>query len=125
MLGYDTYEDDRSFEKKGLTGSVSRYAVDKMLYPCIILINTKDTPIPVFKIETLKQMFTTSQGYDESEFTIHLYFFDDISNTNVKIGQIMPKQVKSCLSLFENNQIEGYYDEETKLTDGYLYVLAE
>ena len=75
-LGYETFEDNRSFEQKGLTGDVQRFTTTKMEYPCYILNSTEDNPIKMFKMQTLTRMYASSKIYDEalSNNLIHIYF---------------------------------------------------
>lgn len=123
--GYEVYEDKRNFEQKGLTGTVSRYATEKMRYPCYVIGTDNEHPVEKFKIDVLRSMFKTADVYNEEESkrAIALYFAqgDEIA----RLGQIYPKQVKPFLQLFENCLVTGYFDANTKLIDDYLYVLAE
>ena len=124
-LGYDVYEDNREFEQKGLTGEVKRYTTGKLDYPCYIIYSEDDNQVEMYKIQVLRQMFSTSKTYVESDAKsmINLYFSQ--GSKMAKLGIIQPKQVKSFLKLFESNIVEGYYDADTVLKDDYLYVLAE
>lgn len=124
-LGYDTYEDNRSFEQDGLTGEVKRYATEGMNFPCYIINCDSEHTVEAFKIKVLKNMFSAIRAYDEEEakLAISLYFHQ--GDKTAKLGQIYPKQVKSFLKLFESNFVEGYLSENKKLEGEYLYVLAE
>lgn len=120
MVGYDVAEDSRSFEKKGLTGTVMRYTTDDLKFPCYIV----SAPFEKYKLKVLQSMFQKVESYDEEEskLEIHLYFEDEKSC--VGFGKIYPRQVKSFLQLFSTNKIVGYYDKDKKLEGDYLFVLG-
>lgn len=123
-LGYETYEDNRDFEQKGLTGNVRRYTTTKMDFPCYIICASEEHPVKMHSIETLKQMFPNMKVYDETiaNSLIQIYFNKD--DKTIKLGAIQPSQVKTFLKLFEACDVDGFIDKDTKLTDMYLYVLA-
>lgn len=124
-LGYETYEDNRDFEQKGLTGNVARYSTENMSFPCYIICATSDNKVDMYKIQVLKKMFINSSNFDEEVMlsAINVYYNQD--NQTIRLGKIFPKQVKSFLKLFEGNIIEGYYDKDNKLEEEYLYVLSD
>lgn len=124
-LGYETYEDNRSFEQKGLTGSVKRFTTDKMEYPCFIIQSTDDNPVKLFKMQTLQRMFATTKVYDESLTDSLIYLYFSTAGKIAKVGSIRPSQVKPILSLFEGNNVIGFLDKDTQLEGMHLYVLAE
>ena len=121
-LGYETYEDNRSFEKTGITGNVKRYTVESMSYPCYI-ISLSDT-IARYKLEVLRKMFSVTKNYNEdlANSAISIYF--DSGDKLIKFGRIFPTQVKSFLKLFETEDIKGFLNSEKLLQGDYLYVLA-
>lgn len=114
MLGYDVYDDERDFESE----EVKRYTTTKMEYPCYIISGN----VEMFKFNVLKNMFNNSTQLIEGLQTIDIYF--EQGDQMVKLGKIIPSQVKSFISLFKNAKIVGYFDEDTKLEGDYLYVLA-
>lgn len=124
-LGFDVYEDNRSFEKEGITGSVKRYTTTKMDFPCYVIVSSEANQVEEFKISVLQKMFETVKVYDEEEAkrAIFLYFSDGMRT--VKLGRIKPSQVKSFLKLFEKNNVDGYYSRDKELVGDYRYVLAE
>lgn len=124
-LGYDVYEDDRSFEQKGLTGQVRRYTTTNMNFPCFIICNSDEKPVKAHSINTLKKMFPSLKTYDESvaNSLIHIYF--NQADKTAKLGVIFPSQVKTFLRLFEYCDVDGYMNSDTKLDGMYRYVLAE
>ena len=125
-LGYETYEDTRDFEQEGLTGEVARYSTEHMTFPCFIICSTEDNIVEEYKTKTVKSMFVSpSDKFDEETFNSVINIYFHIQGQTIRYGKILPKQVKSFLKLFEGNIVEGYYDKDTKLTDDYLYVLAE
>lgn len=115
MLGYDTYEDNRTFETED---KVKRYTTSKMEFPCLILSGQ----IEMFKFNVLKNMFNSSTQLIEGLQTIDIYY--EQGDKVVKLGKITSQQVKSFLSLFSNANIVGYLDKDTKLEGDYLYVLT-
>lgn len=122
-IGYDVYEDNRSFEHEGLTGTVKRYVTESMKFPCIIIEYSEDKPIEKYKLEALKQMFKLTQAFDEDAIEgVTIYYSQD--SKTVRLGQVTPRQVKAFLNLFENNNLVGYYDKDTILVDEKIYVLA-
>ena len=125
QLGYDVYEDDRSFEQDGLTGNVKKYAIDKMSFPCFILMADQEHPVPMYKIKVLKQMSGSIKIYDEDEANMAIDIYFNQNNQTISICKIFPKQVKSFLKLFEGTLIDGYLNKETQLTGNYLYVLSD
>lgn len=120
-LEIDVYEDNREFNQE----KVTRYSTAKMEFPCYIIISTDEKPIKAYTLQILKQMFSSTSTFDEdvSKLLINLYFCQ--GEKTVKFGTIQPSQVKSFLKLFQDNEIEGFYDEKTKLTGELLYVLSD
>lgn len=121
QLGYDVYEDNREFE----SARVQRYSMTDMMFPCYIVCVSDEKPLKKYTLDILSKMFVRTESYDESVLnsTIHLYFSQ--GNKTVKFGLIQSSQAKTFLKLFENNDIEGFYDENTALSGDMLYVLAE
>lgn len=119
-IGYDVEENNRDFEKAGLTGTVTRYTKSNLVYPCYIV----EAPFEKYKLQVLKSMFQNIDTYSEedSHLAIQLYFEE--GGKKVGLGKIYPRQVKSFLQLFSSNKIIGYYDEKTKLEGDHLYVLG-
>lgn len=124
-LGYNVYSDDRDFEQEGLTGEVKRYSVESMSFPCFIVCSTTEVPVEMYKVKVLKNMLATSSSSSEllTSNTINIYYSQD--SQVVTLGKILSNQVKSFLSLFENNIVDGYLDENTKLEGMHLYVLSD
>ena len=124
-LGYEVYEDDRSFEAEGITGNVRRYSTDKMVFPCYIMKSHEANLVPLYKIQTLQNMFKTGTkqfNEEDGNSTITIYFEQD--GTTLRLGHILPIQVKPFLTLMEGNDVVGFLDKDTFLEDDYLYVLA-
>lgn len=119
-LGYDTFEDKREFESQ----KVTRYATTSMSFPCYVIHMTPEHPIKRYTLEMLQHMFLSSVSTAEAgqDLSIHIYIVKD--SMTAKVGQIQPEQVKSFLRLFESNEIDGYFTEDTLLTGDLLYALA-
>lgn len=126
-LGYETYEDNRDFEQDGLTGTVRKYITEDRQYPCYIVNMTAEHNVPKYKIEVLQKMFKTVDTYDEEEAKLVISVYISDGSKTLRLGQITPKQVKPFLRLFDDDieQVSGYFDANTELTDEYLYVLSE
>lgn len=124
-IGYDSYVDTRNFDQEGITGEVSRFTVEEMLYPNIILIQDKDYPIQEHKIKVLASMFAceVTQVDEESAGAIFVYYGE--AGKLVHIGRVFPRQVKPLLRLFEENKKQGYLSKDKELYGDYLYVLSE
>jgi hypothetical protein len=123
-LGFDTYEDNREFEKKGLTGDVRRYTTAKMEFPCFILCSSEEHPIQMHSIDALRRMFPTSKVYDETiaNSLIHIYF--NQGDRTAKLGCIQPGQVKTFLRLFDGCDLDCFLNSEKQLTGMYMYILS-
>lgn len=125
-LGYDVYDDSkRSFDQNGLTGEVKRYTTASMAFPCLIICSTPEKPVKLHNLETLRMMLPKSKLYDEdmAKSMINIYF--NQGDKTAKLGVIQPKQVKTFLKLFKDNDVDGYLSSDKKLEGMYLYVLSE
>lgn len=122
---YEVYEDKRSFEQEGLTGTVKRYITEKMEFPCFILASDEAHRVESYKIVTLKTMCSLSNKLDKNntETGINLYYSE--GDKTVRFGRIMSKQVKPFLKLFEGNQVLCFLNKDTELVDQYMYILAD
>ena len=119
-IGYDIEDSNRSFEKKGLTGTVTRYTTDDLKFPCYIV----SAPFEKYKLKVLKSMYQKVESYDEEESRLAIYLYFEEGGKRVGLGKIYPRQVKSFLQLFSTNKIVGFYDKDTVLENDYLYVLG-
>ena len=124
-LGFDTYEDNRSFEQKGLTGEVKRYSTGKLEYPNIIIVATEEKPVEMYKFKVLHEMFGALKSYNEDEANLKIHMYFKQGSQLAKVGIIQPKQVKSVMKLFDSNLVEGFFDADTELIGDYIYVLSE
>lgn len=120
-LGYDTFEDEnRSFEKKGITGQVQRYTRGSMTYPCYIVRSEPDKPVGKHQIAVLKNMFGIA--VDKDDDVIYVYFSQ--GGKLARIGKIQSYQVKAFMRLFNNNYVDCFLDADTELTGDYRYALS-
>lgn len=126
MRGYDVqdYNNARDYTRKGITDKVTRYVVKSRDFPNITIINDKSKPLGKHKIPVFSAMVSANKDIteDEANNLISLYVSD--SGRTVKLGTVMPSQIKSLLMLCEDNLVEGYLNESTKLEGDYLYVLS-
>lgn len=124
-LGYDTFDDSRTFDKQGITGQVQRYSREAMNYPCYIIRSEDENKVGMHQITVLKNMFETIVEYDKNaeDNSIYIYFYQ--ADKMVRIGKIVPRQVKAFLRLFSDNLVDCFLDKDTELTGDYLYVLSE
>lgn len=122
-LGFETYEDNRNFEKSGLTGVVKRYTTESIEYPCFII--TLSDSIAKYKLDVLRRMFAMSGSFNENLTNLSIGIYFDSGDNLIKFGKIYPAQVKSFLKLFETEKIIGFYSKDKVLENEYLYVLAE
>lgn len=125
-LGFDVAEEQRTFVKEGMTGEVRRYTQEKMSYPCYILVNSEEKPVEMHKIKVLPSMFKTGEisGTTNLEVQgISIYYRE--GEKTIKLGKIMPRQVKGFLRLFDGNVIDGFVDAKTPISGDYLYVLSD
>lgn len=122
---YEVYEDKRSFEQEGLTGTVKRYITEKMEFPCFVLASDENHKVESYKILTLKTMCSLSNKLDKNntETGINLYYSE--GEKTVRFGRIMSKQVKPFLQLFNENQVLCFLNKDTELVDQYMYILAD
>lgn len=123
-LGYEVYEDTRSFEKVGFSGVVKRYTTESMRFPCYI-VDADKTEIEEYRLKIITNMFKTSSAVDVAEDDSTVSIYVKMQDKTVRLGQINSTQVKAFLKLFETKFVVGYYDENTELLDDYLYVLAQ
>ena len=126
-LGYEVYEDDRDFEKEGITGEVSKYSLTNLQYPCLMAISVKDNELPRYRVEVLHHMIQSihTDNFDADLLDSRIHIYIAIEDKIYKLGQLFPKQVKSFLSLFDGFLVRGYLDKDTELEGMYLYTLAE
>lgn len=123
-LGYDSYDDERSFEQEGITGEVTRFPVENEKFPNIILIQDEAKPIPQHRMQVLPSMFACSVPTDGSSASpIYIYYSEN--GKTIHIGRIFPRQVRAFLRLFSGNKVIGNLDKDTPLEGSYLYVLSE
>lgn len=128
-IGYEVTEDERNFEKDGLTGQVSRFSSQTIQYPCYVIRSTPENPVPEYKAEALKGMLNQikvdngTEQYDINKIQ-NIMIYMDFENNRFGLGSITPSQVKSFLTSFQDNDVVGYFDENTELSGQNLYVLA-
>jgi hypothetical protein len=121
MVGYEVEEQERSFEQKGITGVVTRGAIEQCQFPCIILATSKESQIPRYKLNVLATMIKNNNEVIENPISLYLSGGDKI----MRLGIIAPRQVKAILDLFKENEKVGYLNKNKKLDGNYLYVLSE
>ena len=124
-LGYDVYEDKRDFQQDGLTGEVKRFVTESMQFPCFIIVSEPEHPVEVVRLTVLRNMSAIVDKYNEEEANSMISVYFTMQGKTAYIGKILPRQVKSFLSLFSNNRVDGYYDKDTILDGDMRYTLSE
>lgn len=132
-VGYEVKETERSYEQQGITGTVTRGAIENCKYPCMILYSTEESQLPKYKLNVLQSMLKastviqkTEQSADEvveDNRNIYLYLTNTVKT--VRLGSINPKQVKSIINLFQDCKLEAYLNKDKKLEGQYIYVLSD
>lgn len=126
-VGYDvdtSKKTGRKFEREGITGVVKRYEEDKVSYPYIKVINTEDAPVKKHTVKALSVMFASGELLSqEADKLIALYL--EYSGKTLKLGTILPRQVKPILNMFKGQRIIGMLDKNTILEGDYVYILSD
>ena len=121
-IGYDVDEVERDSEQKGITGTVTRGAIEKCSFPCIILYSTDKDSLPKYKLSVLSSMIKTSQNITINN-PIYLYLTN--GEKVIKLGIVADNQIKGIYDLFDGNRMDVYLNKDKLLDDKYKYVLAE
>lgn len=121
-IGYDVEEKERSYEQAGITGTVTRGAIEKCSFPCIILYSTKESVLPRYKLNVLASMLKTGESL-VIENPVSLYLTNN--EKVMQLGIVGSNQIKGLYSLFEDNKMDVYLSKDKKLDDKYKYILAE
>lgn len=121
-IGYDVDEVERDYEQKGITGTVTRGAIEKCSFPCIILYSTDKDSLPKYKLSVLSSMIKTSQNITINN-PIYLYLTN--GEKVIKLGIAADNQIKGIYDLFDGNRMDVYLNKDKLLDDKYKYVLAE
>lgn len=121
-IGYDVDEVERNYEQKGITGTVTRGAIEKCSFPCIILYSTDEDSLPRYKLNVLSSMIKTSQNVTINN-PIYLYLTN--GEKVIKLGIVADNQIKGIYDLFDGNRMDVYLNKDKLLDDKYKYVLAE
>ncbi len=124
---YEIYEDTRDFEEQGITGEVTRYQIVDMEYPAFILENTTEKPIPMYALMTLKSLLFDSKAreYDSNELRnmISMYFKENA--TVVKLGVMLPRNVKSFINFFEKYDLKCFINKDKEVKGDKMFILSD
>jgi hypothetical protein len=125
MVGYEIEEKERDYEQKGITGEVSRGAVELCKFPCIILYSTDEQQLPKYKLSVLSAMMKSNEVSKDltEKNNIHLYLTNGVKTA--RLGGVSGRQIKSILSLFEGCRMDAYLNKDKKLEGQYIYVLSD
>jgi len=123
-LGFDVHEEERSYDQKGITDNVTRYAIKNMEFPCYI-VDCSEKMIEQYKIDVLKNMFKSSIKFGDSVESDAVSIYFKQGSTTIKLGSIFSNQVKPFLQLMNGMPIVGFLDKDTILEGDYIYVLAD
>lgn len=113
-------DDTEVQEVKGITDQVTEYVYTNLSYPCIIF--KKNFSCPKHQMKVLSNM-VQSHGVTKD---ITLYFEKDNGTAEsdlFKIGMISGLQVDSLLSIFDLQNLIGFYSEGILLEGDKLYTL--
>lgn len=121
-IGYDVEETERSYEQKGITGTVTRGAIEKCNFPCIILYSTTEEALPRYKLNVLSAMIKTGENIVIDK-PIYLYLTNGAKV--IKLGMVSDRQIKGIYDLFEGNKMDVYLNKDRMLNEEYRYILAE
>lgn len=121
----DSYNDNRSFDVDGITGSVSKYIKEDVSYPYFVLEATEECPVPLNRLQVLPNLFGTTQIVSGISTATPVTIYYKAEGKVIKLGKLAARQVKSFLRLFEGNIIRGMYDASTPLEGDMLYVLSD
>ena len=113
---YGEDEDAVVGEKKGITGEVTSYAYTNLAYPCFMF--KQGFTCERHKMKVLSNMIN-AKGYNKD---IAIYFRE--GEDTFKIGAISGQQVSFLLDIIGLDNLEGYYDDGTKLEGSKMYVLC-
>lgn len=115
-VGYEAYEDNRTFEKdKGYLEGVS--------YPCMIVNLGSQITIPKSRMVTLKGMMDSANvAIGITAEPVNLYFRTD---KLMLVGKLQARQIKSFLKLFSEVEIQGFLNKDTELLGDKLYILSD
>lgn len=118
---YDVDEDNRNYEREGLTDKITPYSYVDKEYPNIVL-DIENKELPKYKVEALTVMVSAKITAEEESNMISLYL--KIQNNLMKLGKIHKRQVKAIKKLFKDYKVMGYLDKDTELKDELIYVLS-
>lgn len=104
-------------EEKTNKGTVERYSVTGLVYPCFVL--SAETELPKHVVSALSRMIESSLMVED---LIKVY----VSNKGelLSIGGISPIQVKAVIDLLGRDTISAYYEEGYLLEGDLIYVLS-
>lgn len=133
-LGYDVKEVDRDYSISGVTGKVTKFMMEEMEFPCIVIDMTKQIPSKP-KLDLLATLFSNvnADSIVGNPITVSALIQikpDDDSTINYKkLGKVQPRQVKSLLKMFLTGEspyeVFAYTDKNTKLEGALVYALAD
>ncbi len=121
-VGYELYEDKRDFIQEGLTGDVSRYAKEGMQFPCFVLCSTPQK----YKLNMLRTMFKAHDRIRQTdeESVNNVVVYAKTKKKTVRMGVLMQQQVRPFLTLFEKDDVKGYFSRDVQLEGDMLYTLC-
>lgn len=126
-VGFDVHVDNRTFEQEGITGNVSRYSKVDVKYPYFMIINAEDNKIPLYRMRTLPALLVNAKSkeisIEEDKKSIEVYFKD--KDRVVRLGKILPRQVRGFLDLFESYNIECMLNAGQRLEGEMMYILSD
>lgn len=109
-------DDVKETKIKGITGDVTDFTYTNVSFPCLLF--NDDFSCPKHKLTVIQNMVNSTVGTKD----ISIYFRD--KGDLYKIGMIDGLQVSAFLEVVGEENVTGYFDEKTKLTNSMLYTLC-
>lgn len=115
-VGYEVYEDKRTFEK-------DKDCLDGLSYPCMIVELGTEITVPKSRMLTLKGMMDSANvSIGVCAEPVNLYFRTD---KLMLVGKLQARQIKSFLKLFNEVPIKGFLSKDVELVGDKLYILSD
>jgi hypothetical protein len=112
-------------EVKGITDKVTQSAISEIQYPVINIL--LDTAVPRYKLEALSRLLKShvkDDNIDGVEQDLSVYVALKTDKVYKPIGRIMPKQIKTFMSIVHGLKVELEVEEGKIMDAKYIYALS-